>query len=815
MNASRCVGRVGGLAVALGVGAAVVTGSGIAWAESPSSDPSGSAASGSEAGKASGSGSAKTPTGLSSGKHALRGSRSSGAPASTGQTTSAEPAPVVGTRKQGALTKLVGILGGHRSTATPRPQPASGEDASLSTSRTSTDAGAENSAQNIGSQGFAKLAGILGAHRSTASPRTQPAPQESTSESTSRTSSDDGTRDSAQNVGHTIGANATPSANWGPLSTRLTSLAPGPSSPSVTDTGAAATSVRTPGIALPRTARTAFMLPTLSTALGSAVTPSALVSKQLAKPSTATSTAGFSTTLATLVSRVMQSFAGSTPAAPPVDSPLTQLLLAAVRREPFGTVVKLVSPIVSPSTTTVSPTLVLNGYNVVPITPQNVTSFYGMTTHPPSTPGTIQGEQQFAVVDPESGERVGTFTALVSNKNSDEIGGTSQELLVTESSAVHPDTDTPDVPPVGSVISTYRVQGFGFLFSAMPSTHGEMTSFKILTPFADIPLDLPFNEGAAIAGHSYDNTPIQLDNGYYIAPSDPLGENYSAITGIPPFYVALQGDQEFGVYDSEGNQTGRFRGIFTPTSDILGFNTEAILVTENVTGEVGTDDGQTPPIGTVYNVIYANSNHDIYFLYSSVPTPAGDKISLKFVTPAGARALVETFDASAPVDIDELAVPGRYSFVPASSLQPTGINGLPPREVMIQGYQQFDVVDPAGTKIGSFDANVTTQKEKAGTTSVGVLVTKDTSGTAGATAGEVPPVGSTFNFVYFGDSGFGTVYSAIPSPSGDVVSYEFVTPVGNIPLFTTYNAGTGLTADKVTFPDFFGANLAAASGRDV
>ena len=48
MNASRYVGRIGGLAVALGVGAALFTGNGIAWAGPASQDSSGSSTSGSQ-----------------------------------------------------------------------------------------------------------------------------------------------------------------------------------------------------------------------------------------------------------------------------------------------------------------------------------------------------------------------------------------------------------------------------------------------------------------------------------------------------------------------------------------------------------------------------------------------------------------------------------------------------------------------------------------------------------------------------------------------------------------------------------------------
>ena len=52
MGASRYVGRVGGLAVALGVGTAILTGQGVAYADTGTSDQSSVTAKGTEAGPA-------------------------------------------------------------------------------------------------------------------------------------------------------------------------------------------------------------------------------------------------------------------------------------------------------------------------------------------------------------------------------------------------------------------------------------------------------------------------------------------------------------------------------------------------------------------------------------------------------------------------------------------------------------------------------------------------------------------------------------------------------------------------------------------
>jgi len=195
----------------------------------------------------------------------------------------------------------------------------------------------------------------------------------------------------------------------------------------------------------------------------------------------------------------------------------------------------------------------------------------------------------------------------------------------------------------------------------------------------------------------------------------------------------------------------------------------------------------------VYNVLYLRSGTSgRHFLYSSLPSQSGDVISF-LDNKSGKVSNIGTFfftllNASAPPSVDRLATPGGNSFYPISALQPSGVNGLPPREVQVQGYQQFGVYDSAGSQTGSFDADVSTQWDVFGVYSRSVLVTKVTGGTVGTDPGQVPPVGSVFDYVYIGGTGFGTYYSAIPSPSGPITTYKLVTPLIDIPLFTKYDA---------------------------
>lgn len=132
-------------------------------------------------------------------------------------------------------------------------------------------------------------------------------------------------------------------------------------------------------------------------------------------------------------------------------------------------------------------------------------------------------------------------------------------------------------------------------------------------------------------------------------------------------------------------------------------------------------------MGSVYNVVYF-WNDNTYILYTSKPASPKDVVQTKFVSPLGVTHLISTLNASSPPPIKSLKVPGGYTFVPVSELQPIGVNGLPPREVIIQGYQQYDVYDSTGTKIGSFDADVSRQWDNLGAHTEALLVTKVTEG---------------------------------------------------------------------------------------
>ncbi len=489
-----------------------------------------------------------------------------------------------------------------------------------------------------------------------------------------------------------------------------------------------------------------------------------------------------SAAITSVVSQLAQTFSGHSPFAPPMESPANWLLLAAARRQPAAAAAAATAAATAAVST--GPTLlVLNGYNVVAASQKLVTSFYGPFVNFPAYPGT-QSEQTFNLVDPATKQVAGSFTALQSTFTA---VGTTRQLVVTDVLS----GNAGSVAPVGTVISSSDNFGFGTLYTAMPSASGNVVSFKLITPFGSIGLPFPYDAAKGLTDYVEVNKAIRLPGGgYSIAPTKPSTEEFTSVTGLQPLFAAVQGRQDYSVYDSKGVAVGSFEGLVTTTSDVLGLFTKEILVT-SVGGSAGP---HVPPVGTVYNIF--DVSDQLYVLYTSTPSATGGVTSTTtLVTPTGSVPIPLNFDAAKPPTQKPLQVPGGYKFVPTSTQKTSGVNGLPPREMITQGYQQFDVIDILGNKIGSVDADVTRQWDWFGGNATAILVTKVTSGSAGVLPWNVPPVGSVFNArqAYGVDLGFSDFYSSIPTVLGDLVTYETVTPFGVIPLFLPNYLSAGLS----------------------
>ncbi|WP_343572658.1 hypothetical protein [Mycobacterium sp.] len=429
-----------------------------------------------------------------------------------------------------------------------------------------------------------------------------------------------------------------------------------------------------------------------------------------------------------------------------------------------------------------------DSYEIIPdpSSTETLTGVYGLeNTVPPAETGSIQGTQEFEVYDTTTRQVVGTFDADESN-SIDISGDTNTELLVTHDLSGTVGTAAGDVPADNSIIDSYTYAGdqFGYVYSDLPST----TATETLTTagYGDFPVSSSYD---AIASESDTAVPpISLSGGDVIVPTG--AETFKAVSGAAPYDTDIQGSQVFDVDNSAGTVIGTFTGDVTTTTDAAGTNTEAILVTgDGSSGTVGTAAGDIPAVGSVIDSID----------YDGGPTP---DIYSDLVSPTGGPNVISATDVtlfgdiSVPASLDAVAAESDTATIPfdGGDITPTGaetftgINGLPPADVAIQGTQEFDVNDSAGS--GTFDADVTTTSTSVyDETTETLLVTSAT--------GDAPAAGSMIDVANYG-YGFETVYSDLVSPTGSsVITDTIVTPFGDFALPTTFDAASGLTADTI------------------
>jgi hypothetical protein len=270
---------------------------------------------------------------------------------------------------------------------------------------------------------------------------------------------------------------------------------------------------------------------------------------------------------------------------------------------------------------------------------------------------------------------------------------------------------------------------------------------------------------------------------------------------MPPADLAVEGNQLFDVYNAAtGEATGAFDGEVTNTSDVLLNYTEEILVTNDVSGTVGSAAGDTPPVDSLYNIFYILDDPSFYNIYSVTPSPSGDVVSDILVSPYGEISIPIPFDAATALTVNSFTVPSAdQSIVPVGGELISGVNGVPPLNSSVEGYQEFAVDDASGHTIGTFDADVTTTTGLLSSSSEALLVTAD-SGTAGTAAGDLPPVGSEFDVNDFG-GGYETVYSDLVSTTGaNVISETLVTPLGDFAIHPTMDLAANLTDSSFFVP---------------
>ena len=464
---------------------------------------------------------------------------------------------------------------------------------------------------------------------------------------------------------------------------------------------------------------------------------------------------------------------------------------------------------------------IADDYAIVPdpASIEEVTGIYGTGYFAvPELPQVVEGSQLFDIDD----TTVGTLTSpdVVGTFDADEatVAGSygNEELLVTSDVSGTAGTAAGDVPPVGSVIDTESFGPFGSgLYSALasPTPGGDVISDTLITPSGDFSgPDMSFDAAAGLATDSLATAPVPFVGGYDFVPDPGSPEEVTAINGLPPVGLVVQGDAALDVVNTaDGTATspdvvGTFDADKVATHDALGDHSEALLVTSDVSGTPGTAVGDVPPVDSVYNIIYIGDT-GVASVYSELPTASGgDVISDTLITPIGDFTLPTDFNAAeALAPFPAVAVGDDYDIVadPSSTEEFTGINGNPPGAVAVQGYQLFDVDHTTGTAtspnvVGTFDADVTTTVNRAGDQSETLLATADVSGTPGTAAGDVPLPGSVIDTYTFGDSGLENIYSDLASttPGGmDVISDTLVTPIGDLTIPLHVELFANLAAD--------------------
>ena len=429
-----------------------------------------------------------------------------------------------------------------------------------------------------------------------------------------------------------------------------------------------------------------------------------------------------------------------------------------------------------------------DSYDIIPdpSSTEEITGFFGEPATPPAVAGSIQGQQVFEVYDTTTDQTVGTFDADEST-NPSLYGAANELLLVTKDLSGTAGTATGDTPPVGSEIDIANWgDGYETIYSDLASPNGDVITGTLTTPSGTESIPADFDVAAGDSTDSLDAAPVQLTDGYDFAPATADTENFTSVTGVPPVDIDVEANQLFDVYNAASDQaTGAFDGDVTNTADIAGNYTEEILVTQDVSGIVGTAAGDTPPVGSIYNLFYLFGDHAYYNLYAVTPSSSGDVISDIVVTPYGDVTVPLSFDATAAMTVNSFTIPSDdESIVPVGSEQIYGVNGLPPLNSTAQGYQEFDVDNASGNTIGTFDADVTTQTGIFGNSGEALLVTAD-SGNAGTAAGDLPPVGSEFDVVSY-VTGDEKIYSDLVSTTGaNVISETLVTPFGDFAIHTT------------------------------
>ena len=197
----------------------------------------------------------------------------------------------------------------------------------------------------------------------------------------------------------------------------------------------------------------------------------------------------------------------------------------------------------------------------------------------------------------------------------------------------------------------------------------------------------------------------------------------------PALSTSVDGTQLYDYTDTTTGQSGSFNADVSISTNMSGATTTEVMVAP---GQSGTD---APPVGSVFDIATNNRNAN-YTFYQDLKgaTAKDDAISYYSHNAFGSHDVATSYDAASVTPTDEFSLGNGYTIDAAPTSDPacgydiTGINGLPPDDMVDQGSQLFYVENPSGNVVGSFEALKTTTSDLAGSYTQALLVTQDLSG---------------------------------------------------------------------------------------
>jgi len=316
---------------------------------------------------------------------------------------------------------------------------------------------------------------------------------------------------------------------------------------------------------------------------------------------------------------------------------------------------------------------------------------------------------------------------------------------------------------------------------------------------------------AGLLGTAFLSTAIASADSYQIIPDPSSTEVVTGFFGEPatPPAVAgsVQGQQVFEVFDTTTDKTvGTFDADESTQPSLYGAAHEYLLVTDDLSGTVGTTTGDTPPVGSAIDI--ADYGHGYETIFSALAGSDGDVLTKTLITPFGTETMPAYYDVAAglgshTLDDEPLRLTDGYYLAPATAATETigSVNGVAPADIAVEGNDLFEVYNASDQAMGAFEADVTNTSDVLFNYTEEIYVTQDISGTVGTAAGDTPAVGTLYNAFYlFGSHSIYNLYSVTPSSSGNVVSDVLISPYGEIKIPIPWDATTALNVNSFTIP---------------